>query len=244
MAHTPGQLRVYPPVTAGGGRSGLLSRPVADEAAQRAAILDLLGVLAYGELTAFQRLAADAQLAPTVADQAALAEMAVAEFGHFRRVRDHLVELGVDPQQSMAPFVGALDEFHRNTAPNDWFEGLVKAYVGDGIAADFYREVAALLDERTARLVREVLADTGHAAFVVDRVRGAVAAEPALAGRLALWARRLVGEALAQAQRVAAERAAIARLLGGEGDLAEVVRLFARITDAHSARMAALGLSA
>ena len=42
----------------------------------RAAVIDLIGVLAYGELTAFERLAADAALAPTIDDKAALAGMA------------------------------------------------------------------------------------------------------------------------------------------------------------------------
>ena len=41
-----------------------------------AAIVDLLGVLAYGELSAFDRMAADARMAPTVALRAALSEMA------------------------------------------------------------------------------------------------------------------------------------------------------------------------
>ena len=59
----------------------------------------------------------------------------------------------------------------------------------------------------------EVLADTGHSEFVIDRVRAAIDADPRVAGRLALWARRLVGEALGQAQRVAAEREPLARLL-------------------------------
>ena len=45
----------------------------------------------------------------------------------------------------MAPF----DAFHARTAPADWLEGLVKAYVGDGLAADFYREIAAFLDADT-----------------------------------------------------------------------------------------------
>jgi hypothetical protein len=213
------------------------------ESDPRPAVRDLVGVLAYGELTAFERLAADAQLAPSLADKAALAGMAVAEFGHFARLRDYLAELGTDPDSAMAPFAAALDAFHRNTAPADWLESLVKAYVGDGIAADFYREIAGYCDPRTGELVREVLADTGHAAFVVERVRAAVAAEPALAGRLSLWARRIVGEALAQAQRVVADRPPLAHLLGGTGDLAEVTRLLARLIDAHTARMAALGLS-
>jgi hypothetical protein len=64
-----------------------------------------------------------------------------------------------------------------------------------------------------------------------------------------LWGRRLVGEALTQAQQVAAEREALTALVigGADGsglDLAEIGRMFTRLTDAHSARMAALGLQA
>jgi len=210
-----------------------------------AAVVDLLSALAYAELSAFQRLAEDAALAPTVSDKAAIAGMAAAEFGHFRQLRDRLEHLGVDPDASMAPFVRPLDAFHAATPSTDWLTGLIKAYVGDGIAADFYREVAAYVDEPTRALVLDVLRDTGHAAFAVERVRAAIAADPSVAGRLALWARRLVGEAMVQAQQVAADREALTRLLvGGGSDLSKVGQMFARITSEHSARMAALGLSA
>ncbi|MDT7546841.1 MAG: hypothetical protein QOE99_2951, partial [Actinomycetota bacterium] len=199
---------------------------------------------AYGELTAFERLASDARLAPTISDKAALATMAAAEFAHFTQLRDHLSKLGVDPEEAMAPFVRPVDEFHDSTDPNDWLEGLIKAYVGDGLATDFYREVSAFVtDEPTRELVLHVLADTGQADFAVSRVREATAEDPALAGRLALWARRLVGEALLQAQRVAVERDALTELLvGGSGDLAGIARLLTRLTDNHTARMQALGL--
>ena len=214
-----------------------------DEREMREAVIDLLGVLAYGELTAFERLATDSRLAPSVTDKAELAGMAVAEFGHFRRLLAHLHHLGVDPAVAMAPFVEPLNDFHDSTAPSDWLEGLIKAYVGDGLAADFYREVAELLDPDSKELVLEVLADTGHASFAVDRVRAAIAAEPAVAGRLALWARRLVGEALTQAQEIAVQREALAHLLGDIGDLAVIAKMLGRITDRHHDRMAALGLS-
>lgn len=212
-------------------------------------VLDLLGLLAYAELVAFFRLSEDAALAPSLSDKAALAEMAVAEFGHFQLLRGQIAQTGTAPEQAMLPFVGPLDAFHARTAPSDWLEGLVKAYVGDGIAADFYRAVAELLDPQMRRLVMDVLADTGHADFVISRVRAAIEADPAVAGRLALWARRLVGEALAQAHRVAAERAPLAWLLvgaaasGAGGDQGEIGRMFARLTDAHDARMSALGLA-
>jgi hypothetical protein len=217
--------------------------------AYRAAVVDLLGVLAYGELTAFERLVDDAKLAPSLEDKCELASMAVAEFGHFSKLRDRLVEMGVQPAEAMQPFVKPLGDFHEQTTPADWLEGLVKAYVGDGIGTDFYREVSAHVDPYTRELVLEVLEDTGHAAFAVDRVRSAIAEEPRVAGRLALWGRRLMGEALSQAQRVAAERDALSALLVGGVDrpgfdLAEIGLMFARLTDAHTKRMAALGLSA
>ncbi|MEV7182161.1 ferritin-like fold-containing protein [Kitasatospora sp. NPDC093679] len=214
----------------------------------RAAVLDLLGALAYGELSAFERLAEDAKFAPGLVDKAALARMASAEFQHYQQLHDRLAEVGADPTEVMTPFVEPLESFHRLTAPSDWLEGLVKAYVGDAIATDFYREVAVRLDDDTRDLVLKVMADTGHAEFAVERVRQAIDEDPRVGGRLALWGRRLMGEALSQAQRVVAERDALSNLLvGGSGvegfDLVEVGKMFTRITEAHTRRMAALGLA-
>jgi hypothetical protein len=208
-------------------------------------VIDLLGLLAYASLVAFFRLADDASLAVALADKADLAGMAVAEFGHFQVLRERITELGADPAEAMRPFVEPVDAFHARTAPSDWLEGLVKAYVGDGIAADFYRVTAQMLDEPTRSLVLQVLAGSGHAQFAIKNVREAIAADPAVGGRLALWARRLVGEALSQAQRVAAEREPLARLLvgGSAAQLGEIGRMFATLTDAHAQRMAALGLA-
>jgi tRNA-(MS[2]IO[6]A)-hydroxylase (MiaE)-like len=208
------------------------------------AVVDLLGVLAYAELTAFDRLAEDARMAPTLAGHADLAQMAAAELGHHRQISDRLSELGVDPADAMAPFVRALDTFHERTRPSNWLEGLVKAYVGDGLAADFYREVAAFLPETDRRLVLDVLSSTGQANFAVREVRAAISGDRRLAGRLALWTRRLVGEAITQSQAVIAEHDQLADLiLQGTGDLAGIGRLIERITGAHTERMKSLGLS-
>lgn len=212
--------------------------------ARAQATIDLLAVLAYGELEAFERLSQDALLAPNMGEREAVTDMAVGEYGHYKILVDGLRARGADPQAVMAPFRRPIDEFHASTAPADYPEALVKIYVGDGIAADFYREVAQFLEPDAKALVDEVCDDLGHSAFVVPTVRRMIAADRTLASRLSLWGRRLVGEALSQSQRVAAEREAMGELLVGSTDLAELGRMFARLTDAHSARMRELGLNA
>jgi hypothetical protein len=175
--------------------------------------------------------------------------MAAQQVAHFERVREHLEGLAVDVMEAMQPFHAAFDAFHSHTRPKDLLEGLLKAYVGDGFAADFYREVAAFVDPQTRNLVHEVLADAGHADFVVEKVTTAIQADARVAGRLALWGRRLVGEALSQAQRVAATRDALTSLLTGTVDrpgmdLAAISRMFTRLVENHTRRMATLGLQA
>ena len=202
-------------------------------------LLDLLGLLAYASLTAFFRISEDAALALSLADKTALAELAVAQFGHFQLLSSRIEDLAADPGAVMQPFVAPVDSFHARTAPSDWLESLVKAYVGDG------RLIAQVLDPPARDLVQEVLSDSGHSEFVIARVREAIEADPRVAGRLALWARRLVGEALGQAQRVAAEREPLARLLAGNAtsQLGDIGRMFAQLTDKHAQRMTALGLA-
>ncbi|AFR06734.1 MULTISPECIES: ferritin-like fold-containing protein [Nocardiopsis] len=216
-------------------------------------VIDLLGLLAYAELGSFFRLADDAGLAPSLRTKGELAGLAATEQSHYQAIHDRLVELGVDPEEAMAPFIAPLDAWHERTEPQSWLESLVKTYVGDGIAGDFYRKVAELADAETRALVEDVLAETGRAEFVAGQVRAALEEDPKLAGRLSLWARRLVGEALSQAQSVAVDRPELAGLLSrgserdksgsGLGDLAAVSRMFASLTEGHTARLAAMGLA-
>ena len=217
-----------------------------DDPEYRAGVVDLLGLLGAGEYLAFERLVSEAARAPSLSARLRVAQIGLGELDHHYALRKRLDELGVDPDQAMGAFLAPLERYHRGTAPSDWLESLVKAYVGDSIATDFYREIGAVLDEETAALVLEVCSELGQTRVVVEEVRAAIDANPRLAGRLALWGRRLVGEMLSQAQSVAAEHEGLAALIMSEQVVAHVdlVALFQRLTDAHVARMAALGLAA
>jgi hypothetical protein len=211
--------------------------------------IDLLGVLAYGELVAFERTAADARLAPSLADRAALSAMAAAEFAHYEKVSAHLITLGVDPFAAMEPFVNPLNQFHNTLTPRDWLEGLLKAYVGDGITNDFYREISAHIDSKTANLVSEVLVDVGQATFAIERIRDAISLDPKISGRLALWGRRLMGEMISQATLVASSRPGLQELFLRPSGVAaparatELVVMVNRLTVGHAKRMDVLGLA-
>jgi hypothetical protein len=211
---------------------------------QSAAVVDLLALLAYGELQAFDQMAADARLAPDLHRRAALSEMAAAEIVNYRRLAERLAALGADPEPAMRPFVAPLEQYHDQTAPKDWLEALTKAYVGDGIADDFYHEVALHLADPDRTLVLDVLHDSRYADYAAAEIRAAISVDPKVANRLSIWARRLVGEGLSQAQRVAVERPALAVLLAGaNGDPDGVAGLFKRLTSGHTARMTAVGLN-
>jgi hypothetical protein len=78
---------------------------------------------------------------------------------------------------------------------------------------------------------------------VVEEVRGAVATSRVERDRLTLWGRRLLGEAITQAQFVMAQRDELADLvLQATDDLNNVAALFDRMQQSHADRMAVLGL--
>lgn len=215
-----------------------------DDPAYRAAVVDLLGVLAYGELTACIRMATDSDLAPSLRLKAKMVGFAAAEYRQYELLVDRLTAIGAEAEESMQPFVVPFSAFHTRTAPRSWVEGLVKAYVGDGIAKDFYREMAAFVDDESRAVMDRALDDAGTGEFIVGVVRDTIRTDPTAKARLSLWGRRLLGEALSQGQAVAVERDALSGLLvGGGADLAQIGEMFTRLTDRHSERMTRLGLT-
>lgn len=204
---------------------------------------ELFGLLAYGQISAFYRLSSDAEMSPDLRGKVAMAALAATDYQHYELLAGALADRGVDVFEAMAPYTQTLESFHASTTPSSWLESLVKAYIGDGLASDFHREIIAALPADVREIVRETLEETARSEFVIAEVRAAIAANPQERSRLALWARRLLGEAVTQAQYVALQRDALTELLmAAAGDINNLAVLFDRLQAEHAHRMEQLGL--
>lgn len=223
---------------------------VSDGGAEPADVLQLLGLIAFTELATFTRLAAVAVGAPTPTQHLHLVRLAGAALDRQERILRRITELGGDADAQMLAFTGTFDDYDARTEPQTWWEGVLKGYVGNGVADDFCRIAADGLDEQTRAVVVEVLDDNRSAELSVAVLGEAAGSDTVLASRLALWGRRLVGEALGLVQHLLADHPALGRLVvegarkhagGSDVDQAWV---FSQLTAEHTRRMGRLGLAA
>ena len=223
--------------------------------ADRTDVLTLLGLVGHLELVAFTRLAADSALAPTTDQRLRLMRFSAGAVARLDRISARIVELGGSPDFELERFSRVLDDFDARTTPGSWWERMLKAYVGYGVADDFCKAAAADLDDETRDLVLDVLDGASHAELTVATLAAAAAGDDVLTSRLALWGRRLVGEALGVVQALLVTQPSLARLalegpdgvpvVGGTAAASEATaRLFGRLTAEHTRRMGRLGLTA
>src|SRR5699024_3538593 len=109
----------------------------------------------------------------------------------------------------------------------------------DGIASDFYLETAQYVRPGTAAIIQQATADHRDVDVIVAAVRRGIEADSRRAGPLALWGRRLMGEALTQGQVVASRRETLGDLVLGRSHdrpgatIEELGELMQRLTDQH-----------
>lgn len=207
----------------------------------------LLGLLACAELTTVEQVAGVAGLAPSFDRRVAVLDAAGARMDHHRVLVGQLVEAGADPVTAMEPHRAVVDDFHARTAPRGWPEALLKAWATEGLARDFWDELDGVLPDAADPADHGFPRPTRLADRAPQWLAEVLHDDPAAQGRLALWARRLVGELMTRAQRLAADDEGLAVLVTGASPgsaLVEVHAMIARLLQRHNERMATAGLPA
>lgn len=194
-------------------------------------------LLAFGELTAFERMATNATTAVHMDDKVTLARLASLSFANFEKLSQHISRLGQDAIELCQHFEPTFTVLAERTRPRDWHESLMKGFVFDGIMNDFYRTAVDELSEPGYSLAITILDDTRATEYVRNRLTADVAADSQLASRLALWGRKLVAETLGRGRNLLTDP-----FLGIDEEL--VVAAIPAVTANHSRRMSALGLVA
>lgn len=201
-------------------------------------LLEFLGRAAYVQLTLFENLSRAISNAPTVAAKAAIGRAAELSIGRYRALADEITKAGSTPAAAMEPFTKTIDEFERTVHGADWYENLVTCYLTAGFLDDFFVRLAPGLPADAARRVADIY-ETGSADdLLIAEITTAIAAQPRLASRLAMWGRRLVGDTLLVA------RSSLHYSDNHKSDEARIEPVFTELIAAHTRRMDSLGLTA
>lgn len=189
------------------------------------------GAAAYAALAEFERLTALLPLAPGLADRMAVAEV-IAQ--RHERYRELLERFGgaADPQPGMLAAAPAIEDARRRVEPEDWWQALAAAVLGGALTDELFEIMLGgraeagepAQDGDASADVEAKAAD----AWATQRLRAALADDPVLAARIAMWGRRLVGEAIV-----------LAREFGGE----RYPELADRLAASHARRLEDLGLA-
>ncbi len=220
--------------------------------------LELLGLIAHIEGNSFLQVSLAASAAPDPAQRLRLSRVAGRALDRQEAMLQCMTDHGLpaaDAEERMYAFGGTFDDYNARTDPSTMWESLLKEYVGQGVADDFCRIIARRLDPRTREVVTTVLDGSMTSDSAVETLAHAAGSDEVLSSRLALWGRRLVGEALSMVQVLIHERPALEHLVAAT--VAETFAdepdktpadsnawLFAQLTAQHTRRMSRLGLAA
>ncbi|MDR5698931.1 ferritin-like fold-containing protein [Agromyces aerolatus] len=217
-----------------------------------------LGQAAHIQLETFEALAKAVASAPTLGAKEGLSAAAGVALRKHHALIAELRRAGAEPVEVMAPFTPVTDRFREAVARADWYELLLTIHVTAGMLDDFFARLAAGLPNELAGRVRAILERRGADERGVEgrgadgrgvdgrgvddvlrrELERAIAEQPGLADRLALWGRSLVGDAL-----LVARSALRAAEPPGRGD-EDVEPVFTELIAEHTRRMDALGLTA
>lgn len=182
-------------------------RPNPDQVVNRVGLSELtpelshfLGQAAYLQLSFFENLSRAVTASPTTASKEAVSKVAAIVLTRHHGLVTELEKLGKDPAVAMEPFVTQIDGFQSRTKGSDWAESLLAYYVEAGILDDGFVSIAQGFDRHHSERIAGLLNDGKPGALIAGQLRTAIAENPRLASRLALFGRRLVGDVLVLAR--------------------------------------------
>jgi hypothetical protein len=201
-------------------------------------LLGYLGQSAYLQLGVFESLSRAASAASDFDAKDGISRAAGLALAKYQGLVAEIRRRGDEPAAVMQPFAGAVDRFHAVVAGADWQECLLGVHVTAGLLDDFFIRLAdGLTGDSGPRAAQLLGLDSGQDA-VVRILRDAIAADPRLASRLAMWGRRLVGDTLLVA------RSALHHSKNLDSDEQRIEPIFTELIASHTRRMDALGLTA
>lgn len=136
--------------------------------------------------------------APSLEAQVALAEVVRIHATRATAFARILESEDVEPEDALRPFTDSAREFSNHISGADWYEELLAIHVVSGLLEDFFVAIVPGLpaDDQDAML-RALRGESAHPQLV-KLLQAAIEQTPRLSDRLAVWGRRLVGDALLQ----------------------------------------------
>jgi len=208
------------------------------------ATVELLGVLAYGQLRSFGAMSSAVRFAPDARSADRIANFARREHEAYEALTERLAALTDDPAAAMDRQKGLFDRFFARAPLDDWFGACVFFAFGIPLARDFMRTVVPIIDPDSGDVVLRTLqdrADVEEAAVALLRTQ---LTSDALRERARGIVADLLGQALTSFQQAAGDSDALQVLLGDGQDASsdEVRRLAMGLLTAHRGRSITLGL--
>lgn len=214
--------------------------------ARQLAVVELMGALTYAQLRAFETAAGAIRFAPDVRAADRLAGYAVQEYRGYVSLRERLQELTDLAEPPLDRQKRRIDAFFDGLPIEDWWSACTFFAIGLPMAADFARAVAPALDDDTAGVVVEALAERGaFEAFASDEVLAVLEKDPDRRDGTRRLAAEITGSAFTEFQGAVTATDALEVVLkqledSGEGDVLRHTAV--SLLEQHRRRMHAIGV--
>lgn len=199
--------------------------------------------IAAFELLVMQDLSALVAQAPSRDAKQTLTRAAAAALARHEAAVQVLEDLGAAVGRELSNVAGEFGEFSRRTQGRDWDERVASIVLAGGILRDFLQLLVEEFEPQPAGLAA-ALDDAETIESLNEILTARFQDDPRLSDRIALWGRRLTGDALLAVRRALGIPAGLPadRVVVGAEALLE--RLGSKLMAEHSRRMNRLGLAA